>query len=696
MKNLDFNESLKECENSSAKGLSIAKHNFSIISNTLEALNENIEHVLVDFNNSSYENPEISNLLNIQQHDIQGNIYGQLAQIQNELSNIEENPLGFSITLFGRTMAGKSTLMEILTKGNGDSIGNGSQRTTKDIRKYKWKNLSITDVPGIGAFEGEDDENIALSEVKHADLILFLLSNDGVQSIEADFFSELVTLGKPILCVMNVKASISNNPNMKLATRDIGRAFNNAKLSELKKQFVKYADNYNQDWSKISFVDVHLLSAFRAKHTEDEVLSLELYKLSRFEKLEEKISEIVQKKGKYYSIKTSVDIVTNPLIDNINRFKEHSLSNKSIIEILDRQIDELKGWNKENNLSVKKRINDFIDATSRKMLSEVSAFTDDFFDSPDANEEWSKVIQRMHVEEDSKALLDQFTDECVERRKEFSRRIEKELKPSVKIKHDRIKEERRIINIKGIYNTVTAILSGAFLLGGVVADFADQKQIGKILKKMSVVVGAARLGGELIDDPAVQERESKERFQNALTNTVNGVIKDLRKSLEINYKKVNSQYIGKLISQMMAISKAIKKLENNQSEYSAKLNDILRDINYEYATSVIPLISDYDWAHEIKRVGRIPGRYLLISIENGTAFKESDLGHIEDAISEKVIIIHHTDNKSVLLKRILHEDKKYEITKSEIKIPARDLAKKNMTDFLELFSQLSGLSVHKV
>ena len=126
------------------------------------------------------------------------------------------------------------------------------------------------------------------------------------------------------------------------------------------------------------------------------------------------------------------------------------------------------------------------------------------------------------------------------------------------------------------------------------------------------------------------------------------------------------------------------------------MNDILRDINYEYATSVIPLISDYDWAHEIKRVGRIPGRYLLISIENGTAFKESDLGHIEDAISEKVIIIHHTDNKSVLLKRILHEDKKYEITKSEIKIPARDLAKKNMKDFLELLSQLSGLSVHKV
>ena len=37
----------------------------------------------------------------------------------------------FTITVFGRTMAGKSTMMEVLTRGDGSSIGHGAQRTTR-------------------------------------------------------------------------------------------------------------------------------------------------------------------------------------------------------------------------------------------------------------------------------------------------------------------------------------------------------------------------------------------------------------------------------------------------------------------------------------------------------------------------------------------------------------------------------------
>lgn len=88
----------------------------------------------------------------------------------------------FSITLFGRTMAGKSTLMEILTEGNGETIGKGAQRTTRDVRKYTWNELEITDVPGIGAFEGEDDEQLAFEAAKTADLILFLITDDALAS----------------------------------------------------------------------------------------------------------------------------------------------------------------------------------------------------------------------------------------------------------------------------------------------------------------------------------------------------------------------------------------------------------------------------------------------------------------------------------------------------------------------------------
>ena len=81
------------------------------------------------------------------------------------------------IALVGKNGAGKSTLMEILTEGDGSSIGKGAQRTTRDIRKYTWNGLEITDVPGIGAFEGEDDEQLAFESAKTADLILFLIIN---------------------------------------------------------------------------------------------------------------------------------------------------------------------------------------------------------------------------------------------------------------------------------------------------------------------------------------------------------------------------------------------------------------------------------------------------------------------------------------------------------------------------------------
>jgi len=118
-------------------------------------------------------------------------------------------------------MAGKSTLMEILTEGNGETIGKGAQRTTRDVRQYTWNGLEITDVPGIGAFDGEEDEQIAFETAKTADLILFLITDDAPQASEADCFSRIINLGKPVICIMNVKASVSEEKNIKLVKRDL-------------------------------------------------------------------------------------------------------------------------------------------------------------------------------------------------------------------------------------------------------------------------------------------------------------------------------------------------------------------------------------------------------------------------------------------------------------------------------------------
>ena len=71
----------------------------------------------------------------------------------------------FTITLFGRTMVGKSTIREAVTRGDGQTIGKGAQRTTRDIREYEWNLLRIVDTPGIGAYDGRPDRDKALSVI---------------------------------------------------------------------------------------------------------------------------------------------------------------------------------------------------------------------------------------------------------------------------------------------------------------------------------------------------------------------------------------------------------------------------------------------------------------------------------------------------------------------------------------------------
>lgn len=76
----------------------------------------------------------------------------------------------FTVTLFGRTMAGKSTIREAITRGDGSSIGKGSQRTTRDTKEYEWNDLRIIDTPGIGAYKGEADSVLARSVIDESDV----------------------------------------------------------------------------------------------------------------------------------------------------------------------------------------------------------------------------------------------------------------------------------------------------------------------------------------------------------------------------------------------------------------------------------------------------------------------------------------------------------------------------------------------
>lgn len=207
-------------------------------------------------------------------------------KLTQDLDLHRENLDEFHIVVFGRTMVGKSTLMEILTHGNGASIGKGGQRTTRDVRSYHWQGMRVTDVPGIGSFEGREDDRLAMEAAKTADLILFLVSDDAPQQDEAAKLAELRALGKPILVLMNVKLSLDGYPERKsILFKKLAKKMSDTdRLAEIEEQFRDFASVYEQDWSDIAFVHSHLNAAYIGDATR--AADSELYELSNFSAVE--------------------------------------------------------------------------------------------------------------------------------------------------------------------------------------------------------------------------------------------------------------------------------------------------------------------------------------------------------------------------------------------------------------------------
>ena len=272
MSQTDLTKALSECYEAAKSGYELASDERAVLDKILKEAEEGIRDTAIEYKASPCEVIGIGETLENQLSDIQDSVDNLRLSFTEDLEILKEDLEKFSVTLFGRTMAGKSTLMEVLTEGDGSAIGMGAQRTTRDIRKYEWNGLSVTDVPGIGAFEGEEDTRLAFDAAKTADLIVFLLTDDAPQAVEADCFRQVKDLGKPVIIIMNVKVSIDGNKSMKLIERDMNRAFDDERIEEIRKQFCRFGDTYGQDWNNVTFVAAHLKAAYEAvkcEKTED-------------------------------------------------------------------------------------------------------------------------------------------------------------------------------------------------------------------------------------------------------------------------------------------------------------------------------------------------------------------------------------------------------------------------------------------
>jgi predicted GTPase len=115
-----------------------------------------------------------------------------------------------NLALFGRTGAGKSSLIEALSHGAGLTISTGECDFTVAVRSTTWKGVEFLDTPGINGWgrtvSRDELESRTRKEVEVADIVILCFDSSSQQASEFEKIAAWVKeFGKPVICVLNSK-----------------------------------------------------------------------------------------------------------------------------------------------------------------------------------------------------------------------------------------------------------------------------------------------------------------------------------------------------------------------------------------------------------------------------------------------------------------------------------------------------------
>ena len=306
----------------------------------------------------------------------------------------------FNVTLFGKTKAGKSTLMEILTHGDGSHMGRGGQRTTKDVHSYDWKGMSVTDVPGIEAYGGAEDAKKAKEAAARADLILFLITAGQPEGNEADWLVELKKMDKPLLCLCNYKQSLGEGVDDFRLKRFLSDPKNAERMNidGLQAQFQTFVNEQLPN-EHIDFMVCHLLAKFYSQQPEYASQKRELEKISRFDTVEQALIREVSTNGVLHRKRSYLALVDAPLYEQMNRLFKHSADVYKQLRMLQDKTSLFNIWCDAFNKNELEHILNTITAEYNALRNSVPEFVEAYVEDKTINDKWQTHCEGFQIKE---------------------------------------------------------------------------------------------------------------------------------------------------------------------------------------------------------------------------------------------------------------------------------------------------------
>ena len=631
----DLQSALDQCRYAAREGYRLAQESLDCTAAAIQRVSRTLQDSVREIEKSRTETSDIDVPLRDQLHRVVAELHDLQQKSQTFLDERRRESDDFTIALFGRTMAGKSTLMEILTNGSGASIGKGAQRTTRDVRSYRWKGLKVIDVPGIAAFGGAEDEELAFQAAAKADLVLFLITDDAVQPVEAECLTQVQALGKPVLGICNVKAAIEDEDDVV----GLEKRFDNGRLGSLVSQLHEFTDIYTSGY-RVRFVYTHLLSRFLARQDKFRDWCDDLESASRFWRVENCIINEVVGRGKFLRLKSFIDGAVSPMLELSDRLLDFSAQNSSNGRVLVDKKRRAISWEQAFERGGQDKIDTFIAKQVNALRDEISSFAEDNYSQPDAGKRWSRIVKRNGLQRKAQELQRQLHDECRHALAEIAREIEAEFKLVDDLAGDRTISMGPVFDGKRAWNWGTLLLSSGL---GLTALILASGPLGWAAGGVAIV---GRLVSFLFEDREIKARRQRKELAKRLNENVDDIERRLRQGLEdwFKYKLVQEQ-VRVLIGDLRTITSALFELADVQRNLAWTLNREQKKLHRSLLREALNQIGSPELLDLFLDVARIPGSAMMLVIAPGTVIPDSVRARLKNLLRERIWVVVNTGNR---------------------------------------------------
>lgn len=583
---------------------------------------------------------EISRSLN---HDLDSAMLKYNQSISQRAKKLEK----FTVMLFGRTMAGKSTIREAITGGDGSSIGQGAQRTTRDIKEYEWQNLRVVDTPGFGAWGGEEDTAIAHSIVEESDLILFLLSSDSIQLSTIQEMKGLSAKNKPVIFVLNVKQDLTKKIHRKRFLKDPEGFFSEDKIGGHIQRLEELArDELGIRPNRLKIVPLHAQAAYLAGLETDPTEAERLYKASRLPELFDLLSDEISTNGPVRRIQSLLDSAYG----HLDFLDQHLIENKKQLQIYSNTVDEKRKqfylWFDNYQKGLQDLVERKVDGVYSSFKQTIGSFVDDNIEHKDFELLWKSHLKKSGIESSIKKIMEDIQNDVKNKVEQFNREVQQDIEFSQTFKFES-QSSYNPLDYKRLTGWGGAISGGLSAIAGVLsvtsaANFWNP--IGWTLGGIAVVFGIFNFFSD-----------SKEK---KLRNQKTKIAKDIRASIDEQSKSSKTAIISwfnkhihigvieVLLKDTGELVKGVNQVCHSLDEGSLQCNTLLCGVNRRLIQQSALAVCDQQ-APDINNIVRIPGEGCFFTV-NGYFRNPTLLNKIGQSLNELVIVVYNSAPENMI------------------------------------------------